>query len=108
MISDINGGTYIVFGQKRVQETGGWRKLSNDELHPLYSSPSIVRMIKTRGMRYVRCLGRMRRKRKAYRAWVGKPEENSPLGRQRCMWVDYIEIEMKEIKWDGIHWINLV
>jgi hypothetical protein len=59
--------------------TGGWRKLHNEELHSLYSSPSIIRMIKSRGMRWAGHVARME-KRNAYRILVGKPEGNRPLG----------------------------
>jgi hypothetical protein len=63
--------------------TGGWRKLSNEELHNLYSSPSIIRMIKSRRMRWAGHVGRMWEKRNAYRILMGKPEEKRPLGRPR-------------------------
>jgi hypothetical protein len=64
-----------IFGTKRVEVTGGWRKLHNEELHNLYSSPSIIRMIRSRRMRWAGHVARMREKRHAYRILVGVPEE---------------------------------
>jgi hypothetical protein len=64
-----------IFGPKRDEVTGGWRKLHNEELHNLYSSPNIIRMIKSRRMRWARYVALMREKRNADRILVGKPEE---------------------------------
>jgi hypothetical protein len=64
-----------IFGPKRDEVTGGWRKLYNEELHYLYSSPSIIRMIKSRRLRWVGNVARMGEKRNAYRILVGMPEE---------------------------------
>jgi hypothetical protein len=79
--------------------TGGWRKLHNEELHNLYSSPSIIRMIKSRRMRWAEHVARMGEKRNAYtrRILVGKPEEKRPPGRSRCRWEDNIKMDLKEI-----------
>jgi hypothetical protein len=85
--------------------TGGWRKLHNEELHNLYSSPSIIRMIKSRRMRGH--VARMGEKRNAYRILVGDPEGKRPLGRPRRRWVDNIKIDLSEIGWDGGDWIDL-
>jgi hypothetical protein len=63
------------FGSKRNEVTGGWRKLHNEELHDLYYSPSIIRMIKSRSMRWARHAARMGEKRNAYRIFVGTPEK---------------------------------
>jgi hypothetical protein len=68
-----------IFGLKRDEVTGDWRKLHNEELHDLYSSPSIVRIMKTRRMRWAGHLARMRKKRNAYTLLVGKPEGRRPL-----------------------------
>jgi hypothetical protein len=76
--------------------TGGWRKLHNEELHNLYSSPNIIRTIKSRRMRWARHVARMGEKRNAYRILVGKPEGRRPLGRPRRRWVDNINIELRE------------
>jgi hypothetical protein len=76
--------------------TGGWRKLHTEELHNLYSSPSIIRMIKSRRMRWAGHVVRMEAKRNAYRILVGKPEGKQPLGRPRRRWVDNIKIDPRE------------
>jgi hypothetical protein len=77
--------------------TGDWRKLHNEELHNLYSSPSIIRMIKSRRMRWSGHVARMGETRNAYRILVGNPEGKRPLGRPRRGWVDNIKIDLREI-----------
>jgi hypothetical protein len=77
--------------------TGGWRKLHNEELHNLYSSPSIIRMIKSRKMRWAGHITRMGAKRNAYRILVRMPEGRRPLGRLRHRWVDNIKMDLREI-----------
>jgi hypothetical protein len=72
-----------IFGRKRYEVTGKWRKLHNEELRDLYSSPSIIRIIKSRRMRWVGRVARMGEKRKSYRLLVGKPEGKRPLGGPR-------------------------
>jgi hypothetical protein len=72
-----------IFRSKRDEVTGGWRKLHNEELHDLCSSPSIIRIIKSRRMRCAGHVARMGEQRNAYRIVVGEPEGNSPLGRPR-------------------------
>jgi hypothetical protein len=72
-----------IFGPKKDEVTGEWRKLHNKELHDLYSSPSIIRIIKSRRIRWAGHVARMGEKRIAYRLLVGKPEGNRPLGRHR-------------------------
>jgi hypothetical protein len=74
--------------------TGGWRKLHNEELHNLYSSPSIFRIIKSRRMRWAWRVARMGENRSAYRLLVGKPEENRPLGRPRRRWMDNVKMDL--------------
>jgi hypothetical protein len=96
-----------IFGPKRDEVTGGWRKLHNEELHNLYSSPSIIRMIKSRRMRWAGYVARMGEKRNAYRILVGNPEGKRPLGRPRRRWVDNIKMDLREIAWDGGDWIDL-
>jgi hypothetical protein len=83
-----------IFGPKRNEVTGEWRELHNKELHDLYCSPSIIRMIKSRRMRWARHVARMGEKRNAYRLLVGKPEGTRPLGRPRCRWVDNITMDI--------------
>jgi hypothetical protein len=77
-----------IFGPKRDEVTGEWRKLHDEELRDLYSSPSIIRIIKSRRMRWAGHVARMGEKRNAYRLLVGKPEGKKPLGRLRRRWVD--------------------
>jgi hypothetical protein len=83
-----------IFVRKRDGVTGGWRKLHNEELHNLYSSPSIIRIIKSRRMRGVAHVSRMGEKRNMYRLLVGKPEGKRPLGRPRCKWMDNIRMDL--------------
>jgi hypothetical protein len=85
--------------------TGDWRKLHNEELHNLYSLPSIIRVIKSRRMRWADHVARMGEKMNVYRIFVGKPEGKRPLGRPRRRWVDNIKMDLSEIGWDGVVWI---
>jgi hypothetical protein len=87
--------------------TGDWRKLHIEELHNLYSSPNIIRNIKSRRMRWTGNVARMGETRNAYRILVGKPEGKRPLGRPRRRWVDNVQIDLGEIGWDGVDWIEL-
>jgi hypothetical protein len=96
-----------IFCLKRDEVTGDSRKLHIEELHNLYSSPNIIRMIKARRMRWAEHVARMWAKRNAYRIFVGKPEGKRPLGRPSCRWVDNIERDLREIGWDGMDWIEL-
>jgi hypothetical protein len=86
-----------IFGPKTDEVTGGWRKLHNEELHNFYSSPSIIRMLKSRRMKWARHVARIWEKRNSCRILVGKPEGKRPLRRPRCKWVDRIKIGLKEI-----------
>jgi hypothetical protein len=76
-----------ISGPKREEVMEGWRKLHNDELHNLYFSKSIIRMMKSRRMRWPGHVAQMGAKRNAYRILVGKPEGKRRLGRPRCRWV---------------------
>jgi hypothetical protein len=76
--------------------------LHNEELHNLYSSSSIVRMIKSRRMRWAGHVTRMGERRNAYRILVGKPEGRRPLGRPRRRWVDNIKTDLRELGWDKL------
>jgi hypothetical protein len=95
-----------IFGPKRDVVTGCWRKLHNEELHNLYCLPSIIKMIQSRMMRTVH-VARMGEKRNAYRILVTKPEGKRPLGRPRHRWVDNINMDLREIEWGGMDWIDL-
>jgi hypothetical protein len=95
-----------IFGPKR-EEDGSWRKLHNDKLHGLYSSPNIVRVIKSRRMRWAGHVAGMGEGRDVYRVLVGKPEGKRPLGRHRLRWEDNIKLDLREIRFDGANWIRL-
>jgi hypothetical protein len=92
---------------KRNRVTGEWRKLYNEELHNLYSSPSIIRIIKSRRMRWAEHVARMGEKRNVYRLLVGKPEGKRPLGRPRYRWIDNINMDLLEIGETVVNWIGL-
>jgi hypothetical protein len=94
-----------IFGPKR-EEDGSWRKLHNDELHSLYSSPNIVRVIKSRRMRWVGHVARMEEGRGVYRILVRRPEGKRPLGRPRRKWEDNIKMNLMEIGIDWVNWIQ--
>jgi hypothetical protein len=91
----------------RREEDGSWRKLHNDELHNLYSSPNIVRVIKSRRMRWAGHVARMGEGRSVYRVLVRRPEGKRPLGRPRRRWEDNIKMDLKETRIDGANWIQL-
>ena len=86
-----------IFGPRRDEVTGEWRRLRNEELSDLYSSPNIVRLIKSRRMRWAGHVTRMGEERGAYRVLVGKPEGKRPLGRPRRRWVDNIRMDLHEV-----------
>jgi hypothetical protein len=96
-----------VFGPKRDEVTGEWRKLHNEELHDLHSSPSIIRIIKSRRMRWAGHVARMGEKRNEYRLLVGKPEGRRPIGRPRRKWLDNIRMDLVEVGWGDVDWIGL-
>jgi hypothetical protein len=86
-----------IFGLKRDEVTGEWRKLHNEELRDLYSSPSIIRIVKSRKMRFVGHGARMGEKRNSYRLLTGKPDGKRPLGRPRRRWLDNIMMDLEVI-----------
>jgi hypothetical protein len=95
-----------ILGPKR-EEDGSWRKLHNDELHSLYSSPNSVRVIKSRKMRWAGHVARMGEGRGVYGVLVGRPEGKKPLGRPRHSGEDNIKLDLSEIWVDGANWIQL-
>jgi hypothetical protein len=108
-----------IFGPRRDEVTGEWRKLHNEELRDLYSSPSIIRIIKSRRIRWVGHIARMGEKMNAYILLVGMPEGKKSLGRPRRRWVDNIRMDHGEVGWgiepsgsmklwETIEWPNIV
>jgi hypothetical protein len=95
-----------IFGPKRDEVTSGWRKLHNEELHGLCSSPSIVRVIKAR-IRWAGPVARMREVRGAYNILVERPEGRRPLGRPRRRWEDNIKMDLRKIGFGDVDWIDL-
>jgi hypothetical protein len=87
--------------------TGEWRKLHNEELHDLHSSPIVIRIMKSRRMRWAGHVVRMGKKRNAYRLLVGKPNGRRPLGRSRRRWLNNIKIDLVEVGWGDVDWIGL-
>jgi hypothetical protein len=85
-----------VFGPKRDEVTGEWRNLHNEELIDLYSLPNIVRVVKSRRMRWAGHVARMGEYRGLYRVLVGKPERKISLGRPRRRWEDNIKVDLQE------------
>jgi hypothetical protein len=117
LVSHFGGGTYRrrVFEngvlrrilEPKRKEGGSWRKLHNDELHSLYSSPNTVRVIKSRRMRWAGHVARMGEGRCVYRVLVRRPERKRPLRRRGCSWEDNIKMDLREIGIDGVNWIQL-
>jgi hypothetical protein len=91
-----------IFGPKKDEVTGGWRKLHNEELRDLCSSPSIIRIIRSRRMRWAGHVAQTGEKVNAYRLLVGKPEGKRPLQRPRRRWVNNIKTDLLEIGWGGM------
>jgi hypothetical protein len=96
-----------IFGPKRDGVTGGWRKLHNEDRDNLNSSPSKIRIIKSRRMRWAVHVARMGEKRNVYRLLVGKLEGRRPLGRPIRRWIDNIMMDLLEIGLSFVDWIGL-
>jgi len=92
-----------IFGAERDKVTGEWRKLHSD----LYCSPNIVRLIKSRRIRWAGHVARMGKRRDVYTVLVGKPEGKRPLGRPRRRWEDNIKMDLQEVECGGMEWIEL-
>jgi hypothetical protein len=90
-----------IFGPKRDEVTGEWRKLHNEQFHDLYSSPSIMRIMKAKRMRWAGHVARIGEKRNAYRLLLGKPEGRGPLGRPRRRWLD----GCCKVGWGDVDWL---
>jgi len=95
-----------VFGSKREEVTGEWRKLHNEEFKDLYSLPNIMRVVKSRRMRWAGHVAHMGEGRVVYRVLVGKPEGKRPMGRPRHRWEDNIKMDLREVGGGG-DWMEL-
>jgi len=96
-----------IFGPRRDEVTGEWRRLRNEELNDLYTSPNIVRVIQSRTMRWAGHVACMGEERGVYRVLVGKPGGRRPLGRPRHRWVDNIRMDLQEVGCGDVDWIGL-
>jgi len=96
-----------IFGPRRDEVTGEWRSLHNEELNDLYSSPNIVRVIKSSRMRWAGHVARMGEEMGVYRVFLGKPEGRRPLGRPRRRWVDNIRMDLQDVGCGYMDWIGL-
>jgi hypothetical protein len=96
-----------VFDPKSDEVTGEWRKLHNEELNELYSLPNIVRVVKSRRMRWAGHVARMREERGVHTVLVGKPEGKRPLGKPRRRWEDNIKMDVQEVGEGRGEWVEL-
>ena len=96
-----------VFGPKRDEVTGEWRTLHNEELSDLYSLPNIVRVVKSRRMRWPGHVARMGEGRGVHRILVGKPEGKRPFGRPSHRWEDNIKMDLQEVEGCCGDWMEL-
>jgi len=96
-----------IFGSKRDEVTEEWRKLHNEELNDLYCSPNIVRVLKSRRMRWAGQLARMGERTGVYRVLVRKPEGKRALGRPRLIWEHNIKMDLQEVGRGSMDWIEL-
>ena len=96
-----------IYGPKWDEVTGEWRKLHNEKLSDLYSLPNIVRVVKSRRMRWARHVARMGEERGVHRVLVGKHEGKRPLGRLRRRWKDNIKMDLQEVRRSCGDWMEL-
>jgi hypothetical protein len=96
-----------IFGPNRGEVAGGWRKLHNKELHNLYISPNIIRVMKSRRMRWVGHVSRMGETINAYNILVGKPEGKRTLGRSEHRCENNIRLYFRGVGWEGVDWMHL-
>jgi hypothetical protein len=94
-----------IFGPKRDEVTGEWRKLHNEELHILYSFPNIIRQIISRRILWTGHVARMGEEGNVCEVLMGKPEGKRPFGRPKCRWEDKIRMDLKDIGWGSVDWI---
>jgi hypothetical protein len=95
-----------IFGPKRYEVMGEWRKMHNGELRNLYSSPDIIRQIKSRRLRWVGHVACMGEGRNMYSVLMGKLKGKRPLERPRRRWEDGVKMDLREIGW-GVEWVHL-
>jgi hypothetical protein len=96
-----------LFGPRRDEVTGVWRKIRNEGLNNLYCLPNTLRVIKSRRMRWAGHVARMEERRDVYRVLVGKPKGKRPLGRPRHRWEDNIKMDLNEVVCGGVDWMEL-
>jgi hypothetical protein len=97
-----------MFGPKNEEVTAEWRRLNKKELYALYSSTNIVRVIKSRRLRWAGHVARMGERRGAYRGLVGKPEGRRQIRRPRRRWEKSIKIGFKQVVWGSMDWIDWI
>ena len=98
----FENGVLRILGPKRDEVTGEWGKLHNEELNDVYCSPNIVRVIKSRRLRWAGNVALMGERRGVYRVSVGKPEGKRPLGRSRHRWKDNLKMDLQEVGCGGV------
>jgi len=96
-----------ILGPKREEITGEWRRLHNEELCAVHSSPDIIGVIKSRKMRWSGHVACIRDRRDAHRVLLGRPKGRRPLGRRRCGWEDSIKMDLQDVVWGGMDCIDL-
>ena len=96
-----------IFGSKKHEVTGEWRRLLIEELYDLYSSPNIIWMIKSRRMRWTGYVVCIEDRKDSYRVVVGRPDGKRQLGRPGHRWEDIMKMDIQEVGWEGMDWIDL-